>query len=125
MPEMESVAKVSGTAAKGVAREQAERVKGAVDASSEAFRREAAEMVESAAQQVRQLGRRSERHDQAHVVARRLERTADYLRYRPAAEVVEDTWEMMKRYHLPWIAGGLAAGLVAYAVIKRQLGASD
>jgi hypothetical protein len=95
MPETVENAVESG--ARDIARSRAARLRERVEPPVDQFKEETAERVENLAEQVRHLGRQLDRRDEAHVVARRLERTADYLRYRPSAEVAADAWQVVRR----------------------------
>ena len=110
---------VSGVT-RGTAHDAANRVADRVEAGSESFRLNAAEMVESVAHQIRDLGARFERPDEAHRVARRLERTSDYIRYRPATRVAGDALRSVRDSRAVWAAGGVLAGLIAYRLINHR-----
>lgn len=103
--------------AKGVV---SEKMSG-IDKSTENFKGEAASMIESVADQIKDLGRQFDRGAEAAGVARRLEKTADYIRYRPTAEVAGDTWEVVKKYRLLWITGGLLGGIIIARLAQRRL----
>ena len=108
----------SGTVARGVAREKMDRIKDRIEPPVDSFKQEVAEKVEDVASQIRELGSRFDRDPEAHGMARRLERMADYLRYRPSAEVAGDAWDVTKRYKLLWIAGGALAGALIYRTLR-------
>jgi hypothetical protein len=111
---------VEGTA-KGIARETTTDIRDRIEKPADRFKSEAADRVEGVADQIRQLGRQLDRRDEAHAVARRLERTADYLRYRPSGDVVADAWQTVKRSNLLWIGGGLVAGVIGYRLIRAGM----
>jgi len=106
--------------AKGIAQHHTSRVKERVEDSTVDFRTEAGARIEGVAEQIRQLGKRFENADEAHLVARRLERLADYLRFRPSAEIAADAWEAAKRHHVLWIAGGMFSAVLLYRVLGRS-----
>lgn len=113
-----AVKKAAEPTAKGLAREAAARVTDRVEAPAELFKHEAAERIEGLAEQVRSLGRQLDRPDEAHSVARRLERTADYLRFRPPREVADDAWQGLKRSRALIITGGLLGAWIAYRLVR-------
>jgi len=82
--------KVAETTVRGIAREQAARFRDRVEPPADELKLETARLVENVAQQVRELGRQLNRDGEAHAIARRLERSSDYLRYRPTAAVATD-----------------------------------
>ncbi len=106
---------------RGATHEAANRVAERVEAGSESFRLNAAEMVESVAHQIRDLGARFERPDEAHMVARRLERTSDYIRYRPATRVAGDALRSVRSSRAVWIAGGVLTGLIVHRLVNHRL----
>ena len=120
MSRSETVRKTVDTVAKDVARQRTSRAAATIAEPAEQFKVQASEQIVSLASQIRQLGSRLERSDEAHRVARRLEQTADYLRYRPAPDVAGDAWDAVKRSPTIWIGGGLLAGLMVYFVARGR-----
>jgi len=104
---------------KGMAQQQANRIKEQIEDSTVDFRLEAGAKIESLAEQIRLLGKRFENRDEAHLVARQLEKLADYLTFRPSPEIGSDVWSAAKRYHLLWIAGGMLGTVLFYRVLRR------
>ncbi len=104
---------------KGMAQQQANRIKEQIEDSTVDFRLEAGAKIEGLAEQIRLLGKRFENRGEAHLVARRLERVADYLRFRPAPEIGSDLSSAAKRYHLLWVAGGMLGTVLLYRVLRR------
>jgi hypothetical protein len=124
-PDMQHEEKGNGlgkTLAKGIAQHQVTRVKDRVEYSTVDFRLEAGHRIEGLAEQIRQLGNRFDNPEEAHVLARRLERLADYLRFRPSSEIAVDVWEAARRYHLLWIAGGIFGAALLYRLSRRSKG---
>jgi hypothetical protein len=80
---------------------------------------EAADRVEAVAEQIRSIGNELDRRDEAHAIARRLERTADYLRFRPAVHVASDVRDTLTRPGVLWFVGGALAALVAFNLARR------
>jgi hypothetical protein len=115
----ETAKEVAGRTAKGVVREQSARAGELLQPPVDQFKVESAERIEDLADHVRQLGRRLDRRDEAHALARRLERTADYLRYRPAGDVAADAFRAVTRSPLAWTAAGLLGSILLYRVIRR------
>ena len=76
--------------------------------------------MEALADQIRELGGRFDRHTEAHSLARRIERSSDYLRYRPTSQIAGDAWDTVRSSPVVWIGGGLLAGLLAYRLISRR-----
>ncbi len=120
MSRSETVRKTVDTVAKDVARQRTSRAAAAIAEPAEQFKVQASEQIVGLASQIRQLGSRLERSDEAHHVARRLEQTADYLRYRPAPDVAGDAWDVIKRSPTIWVGGGLMAGLMVYLVVRGR-----
>lgn len=120
MSRTEIARKTLDTTAKDVARQRATRIAEHITEPAEQFKSQAAEQIEDLASQIRKLGGQLERDDEAHQVARRLERTADYLRYRPARDVADDAWQTITGSPAVWIGGGLVAGLALYYGIHRR-----
>lgn len=113
------VSRVAEVVASGVVREELRSVKERLEPSADQFKLAAAEKVEGLAAQIRQLGKELDRREEAHSLARRLERTADYLRYRPAVDVAGDVRSAVERSHVLWVAGGVLAGYAAYRIMRR------
>ncbi len=118
MTDKSAVGKAVETTAKGVMREQSSRIRDRVEPPADQFKEQVADRLEGVADQVRQLGRELDRRDEAHVVARRLERSADYVRYRPASEFAGDAWGAMKSSPMVWVAGGVLGAFVTYRVVS-------
>jgi hypothetical protein len=112
------VSKVAGVVAHGAVAQEKRSLRDRLEPSADQFKSAAATKVEDVAAQIRQLGNEFDRGEEAHAIARRLERTADYLRYRPAFEVAADVREAVERSHLLWIAGGVLAGYVGYRLLR-------
>jgi hypothetical protein len=108
------------TTARGIAREQAARFRDHVEPPADELKLETARLVENVAQQVRDLGRHLDRDDEAHAIARRLERSSDYLRYRPSAAVANDAWDVVTQPRVLWVAGGVLAALATYRLFKAR-----
>jgi hypothetical protein len=117
---MDQLGKVGRTFAKGVTAEKTELLKDRIETSTSRFKSEASDRIESLAAQIRSLGQQFEADEEAASLARNLERTADYLRYRPTAEVAADAWEVTRKYRLLWWAGGLLAGVIIYRMASRD-----
>lgn len=113
-------AALSSTAASGVVREKIHNLRERVEPPLDDFTVEAADRVESVAEQIRSLGDRVDRSSEANRIARRLERTADYLRYRPPGRMASDSWEVVRDNHLLWIAGGALAGAGALMLLRAR-----
>lgn len=115
-----TVKRAVDSVAKDVARQRTSRAAAAIAEPAEQFKAQASEQIAGLASQIRQLGSRFDRADEAHRVARRLEQTADYLRYRPAPDVAGDAWDAVKRSPTIWIGGGLMAGLMVYFMVRGR-----
>lgn len=114
---------IEGTAmaaARGRVRETVDHAEETIDRATEDFRREAAAKMETVAEQIRELGGRFDRHAEAHHLARRIERSSDYLRYRPTSRMAGDAWDAVRRSPVVWVGGGLLAGLLMYRAVSRR-----
>lgn len=120
MMESNVIEEAATATVRGIAQDQARRVRDRIEPPADQLKEDAADRVESVAEQVRELGQRLDRRDEAHAIARRLERTADYLRFRPARDVASDAWETVTRPGVLWFAGGAVAALVAYRVFRNS-----
>jgi len=105
---------------RGLAQERTRRMRDRIEPPADQLKEEAADRVEGVAEQVRELGQRLDRRDEAHVIARRLERTADYLRFRPARDVWSDVWDTVTRPGVLWLAGGVVATIVAIRLARSS-----
>ena len=121
MAESNVVERVAEQSARGVVREQTTRLRERVEPPIDDFKDDTAERVENLAEHVRTMGRQLNRRDEAHAVARRLERTADYLRFRPTADVASDAWKAFSRSRAVWVVGGTLVALVAYRAIQSSV----
>jgi hypothetical protein len=113
------IEKAAKTTTRGVARDTAEQIRQRVETPADDLKEEAADRVESVARQIREIGSHLDRSGEAHVIARRLEQTADYLRYRPATRIATDAWDTLTQPKVLWAAGGALAVLVLYRTLKR------
>lgn len=107
-------------AAREIVRDRVEHTRDRFEAGADNLTEHAADRVEALAERVRELGARHDRRDEAQTVARRLERTADYLRYRPVAKVPGDAWQAAKNSPTAWATAAVAAGLVTYVAVRRS-----
>jgi hypothetical protein len=110
---------VGKTVARGLSREQTDKIRSRIDDSTEEFKKDAGKRIEALAQQIRQLGQQYKASDEANAAARSLERTADYIRFRPSTEIAADGFELARRYRLWWIAGGMLAAAILYRSLKK------
>jgi hypothetical protein len=120
MPTTEVIEDTAATVARGTVREKTAQAEEKFDQATEDFRREAAARMETLAEQIRDLGGRFDRHAEAHGLARRIERSSDYLRYRPSSEIAGDAWDTIRKSPVVWIGGGLVAGLLVYRALSRR-----
>jgi hypothetical protein len=100
-----------------------EHVKERLGAGAENLTDYTADRVEALAGQVRELGNRHDRHDrrdEAQAIARRLERSADYLRFRPLGKVPGDAWAAAKQSRVLWATVAVTAGLLTYSAVRRH-----
>jgi hypothetical protein len=116
-----TVRSTTETVAKGIFQDQTTRLRERVEPPVDEFKEDTAERIESLAEHVRKLGRQLDRRDESHAIARRLERTADYLRYRPTSEVASDAWDTVRQSKLLWVAGGAVAAFAAYRLLHARI----
>lgn len=90
---------------KGMYRSQEERV----DPKLDPLLREAGDRILRFAEEVRRVGANGHENERASSIARRLEQTADYLKYRPASNVAEDAIAGIRPKHLA--GAGIATGV--------------
>jgi hypothetical protein len=109
----------ASTTLKGLVHEKNEDLRDRVEPPADRLKDEAADRVEGVAKKIRSLGDDHDRRDEADAIARRLERTADYLRFRPAAHVASDVRDTLTRPGVLWFAGGALATLTAFHLIRR------
>lgn len=120
MTELSTAHRAAETVAETVVRDQADRVRDRLEPPVDHFKQEVAERVETAAEQVRKLGKQLDRRDEAHAVARRLERAADYLHYRSSGDVATDAWNAVRTSKALWLAGGLVGGWIVYRIARSR-----
>lgn len=77
------------------------------------------------ADSIRDLGTRLERENEARAVARKLEETADYLRFRSADGIARDAAQVIRRNHVIPIAVGLLGAVVAYKLVASRRGGHE
>lgn len=118
MNETNMVQAAAKSTSRGLVRDQTDRLKSRIEPPADQLKEETADKVERIAEQVRELGEQLGRQSEAHTIARRLERTADYLRYRPSADVASDAWQAVTRSRTVWIAGGVIGALAAYGIYR-------
>jgi len=120
MPTTDVIEGTAATAVRGTVREKTVQAEEKFDQATEAFRREAAAKMESLAEQIRELGGRFDRHAEAHGLARRIERSSDYLRYRPSSQIAGDAWDAVRKSPVVWVGGGLLVGLLLYRTMTKR-----
>ena len=120
MDTLGTLERVGNVMARGVIREEARTLRVRARRSADGLKTGAALRAEGLAGRIRELGRRFDRPQEAHAIARRVERSADYLRFRPTAEVAGDAWRRVRSSPAVWVAGGLLAGLVLYRVARPR-----
>ena len=120
MATLSRLERVGNTVVRGVAREEVHNLRVRARHGADGFKAEAAERVENLAGQIRDLGHRFDREHEAHAIARRVERSADYLRYRRTPDVAGDAWRLVRSSPAVWVAGGLLAGFVLYRVARPR-----
>lgn len=108
-----------GTVVEGISRAKLDRVEQRVEESLENVRTEVSRRIESLAEQIHNLGQRLENPEEAQRIARELERTADYLRYRRAGDMFADSVDVVRRHRVTLLAG-IAAGTLAVALVVRR-----
>ena len=118
MNETNMVQTAAKSTSRGLVRDQTDRLKSRIEPPADQLKEETADKVERIAEKVRELGEQLGRQSEAHTIARRLERTADYLRYRPSADVASDAWQAVTRSRTVWIAGGVIGALAAYGIYR-------
>jgi len=121
MSETKPIRRTVKAAGRGVIDDRTSAIQDRIEPAADQFKEEAAELIEELATRVRQLGHKFDRTRKAHSVARRLERTADYLRYRSSGDVVEDGWQAVTESRALWIAGGILGGFLAYRMTRSIL----
>jgi len=72
------------------------------------------------ADSIRDLGSRLERDHEARAVARRLEETADYLRFRSADGIARDAAQAIRSTHVIPIAVALVGAAIAYKLVASR-----
>jgi hypothetical protein len=120
MTSSDALKTAAGAAARGAVDQHGARIRDRVEPPVDEFKAQVAEQIESLAGQVRTLGGQFDRVAEAHVVARRLERTADYLRFRPAGDLAADSWRVLTHPRTLWIAGTLFGAVVAYRLFRSN-----
>lgn len=120
MSTTDTIEGAAAAVARGTVRGSASRAEERIDDATDSFRQEAAARMEALAEQIRELGGRFDRHTEAHHLARRIERSSDYLRYRPTSQIAGDAWDTVRRSPVVWVGGGLVAGLLLYRTLARR-----
>lgn len=120
MTDTSRVKEVGKTLVRGAAQQNLDRLKDRVEDATRTAKEGTAERFETLAEQLRRSGGNTEDLEGRQRWARRLEKSADYLRYRPTAEVGKDAWDAARKYHLFWFAGGFLAGVLVYLAVKRR-----
>lgn len=115
-------ARGAGHIAEGEMRRKLGPTRARLTATTEALQSRASRRIDHLANRIRRLGHSVERPDEAHLLARRLEETADYLRYRPTEMVARDAVSVAKKNRLFLIAGVAAGAFLTYKAIRRRRG---
>ena len=127
MVKSDSVKEVGKKVAQNFGRAEIGRVKDQVDETTEGFKIEAAGRIEDLAQHIRGLGDTLHSEREAGKIARRLEKTADYVRYRKTSDIGKDTVSMIRESKAFWLAAGLLVGMIIYksARLKSERESSE
>ncbi len=119
--------KVLGGAARGAghilggeARQRLAPLKDKLRDGSAEIQSKAGRQIIRLAEKIRHIGARLEREHEAQAVARKLEETADYVRFRPAEGIARDAAQAIRRNHLIPIAVGLLGAVVAYKLVASR-----
>ncbi len=72
------------------------------------------------ADRIRDLGTRLDREHEAQSVARKLEETADYLRFRSTGGIARDAAQAIRRNPVVPVAIGLAGVVLAYKLVASR-----
>ncbi|HLV02942.1 MAG TPA: hypothetical protein VKZ59_16860 [Acidobacteriota bacterium] len=115
-------ARGAGHIAEGEMRRRLGPARARLTARTEALQSRASRRIDHLASRIRRLGHRIERAEEAHVLARRLEETADYLRYRPSGLVARDAISVAKEKRIFLLAGVALGAFLTYKLIKRKRG---
>jgi hypothetical protein len=113
------VEKTGRSVIRGLSRDQAGRLENRLEESTTGLKSEAGRRIESLAAQIRKLGVDLESPFEAGRLARELERTADYLRYRRSIDMAGDAWDAIRHSPVAWAAGAAVGALLVYGVVRR------
>ncbi len=115
-----SILKNTGrTVIRGVTKERISRVGEQIETGTSGLKSESGRRIESLAAQIRRLGDELESSSEAGRIARELEKTADYLRYRRTSDIAEDAWNVVRNNRAFWVAGAFLGGALVYSVVRR------
>jgi hypothetical protein len=104
-----------------MSRAKARDVTRAIDDSSAELQTKAGKRIEGLARQIRHLGRGVASLQEADALARRLEETADYIRFRPASNAGRDIIQVVKKRPVYLtVVFSLLAGVLAYQYYRRS-----
>ncbi|MEJ2079132.1 MAG: hypothetical protein P8020_06475 [Acidobacteriota bacterium] len=117
---MSVIGNAGRSVARGLAIDQAQRLGSRIEKSTGNLKSETGRRIESLAAQIRSLGKDLESPFEAGRLARELQRTADYVRYRRSSDIAADTWRFVKTNRSVWVAGGIAAGLLGYLLTRKH-----
>ena len=107
------------TVIRGVTRDKMSRIGERIENTTSGLKSESGRRIESLAAQIRRLGDELESHAEAGKIARELEKTADYLRYRRTSDIAEDAWNLVRTNRAFWVAGAFLGGVLVYSVVRR------
>jgi hypothetical protein len=116
----ESVTGIGKKVAQNYGKAEFGRIKDHLDESTEGFKLEAAEKIEALAEQIRDLGQRLETDQEAGKIARHLEKTADYVRFRKTTDIGTDAVSAIRESRAFWIAAGLLVGILIYRSTRNK-----
>lgn len=100
---------------KGVHKSREERV----DPKLDPVLQDAGERILRFAEEVRRVGSNGRESERASSIARRLEQTADYLKYRPASHVAQDAVKRIDKKHVAGVAGIAGVAICGTALAYR------
>lgn len=112
-------ARGAGHIAEGEMRRKLGPTRDRMTARTEALQSRASRRIDHMASRIRRLGQKVERTDEAHLLARRLEETADYLRYRPSDLVARDAMSAARENRVLLIAGAAVGAFLTYRLVRR------
>lgn len=117
---MSGIKELGSAVVEGWSKSKLDRVEQRVEGSLGSVKAEVGNRIEALAEEIRMLGKKLDNPEEAQRIARELERTADYLRYRRTTDMFSDSLATLRRHRTALLTGAAVGALTIFLVTRRM-----